>query len=217
LDYRDKFKQAYPMTFENVGLSEDGFEFAEDGGSRILSHGITFPAGTPYTLETIVKWYGEPPSDFVLPFGNYLVSSDTFYYYNPNDDYFRYRSANNVVAIANSNSSDVFDGTSHNVTWVIDDSNNVSVFVDGVKNGDTTNVINSTMTINGYGDGYDSRPEFSWVGWIQSASIYNRALTPQEVSDRYNQSTFLFLNDTPTPTQQAYLDWQNSRVIGRSR
>jgi hypothetical protein len=54
-------------------------------------------------------------------------------------------------------------------------------------------------------------------GIIHSISIYNRALTPQEVSDRYNDVTFQFLNDTPTPTQQAYLDWQDSRIIGRSR
>lgn len=27
LDYRDKFRRAFPMTFNNVGLSEDGFVF----------------------------------------------------------------------------------------------------------------------------------------------------------------------------------------------
>jgi hypothetical protein len=52
---------------------------------------------------------------------------------------------------------------------------------------------------------------------IKCVDIYDKILTEQEIADRCNQSTFLFLNDTPTPTQQAYLDWQNSRIIGRSR
>jgi hypothetical protein len=91
-------------------------------------------------------------------------------------------------------------------------------YVKDYINGEEDNIEESTGTFSipqylriGYGcNGY-------FNGTIKHVSIYNRALTPQEVADRYNQSTFLFLNNTPTPTQQAYLDWQDSRIIGRSR
>jgi len=50
---------------------------------------------------------------------------------------------------------------------------------------------------------------------IKSVDLYDKILTEQEIADRYNQSTFQFLNDTPTPTQQNYIDFWDNRKIGR--
>jgi hypothetical protein len=207
------------MTFNDVGLSDDGF-VCPNTTEHIISDNIKFENGEPFTFECLVQWIGnDSPSFYVLPFGNVYDVKSTLYFYDPNSNKMRFRSDTNVnITIPNSHPLDVglFDGSQHHVVYVIESNGDISVYIDAVQNGDTVNINDTSFIFNGYGDGYGA-DTYVWQGYIKYVSIYNRTLTAQEVADRYNQSTFLFLNNTPTPTQQAYLDWQDSRIIGRSR
>jgi len=128
LDSQYGFNQAFPMTFNNVGLSDDGFE----------------------TGSVTAPFFEEPVFMYIEYDDTYLAEEHP-------------------------------------------DSLGIVIYT----NGEIT--IDCSVNI------------------IKCVDIYSRILTAQEIADRYNKVTFQFLNDVPTPTQQKYLDWQNSRVIGRSR
>jgi hypothetical protein len=128
LDSQYGFNQAFPMTFNNVGLSDDGFE--------------TGSVTAPFFEEPVFM---------------YIEYDDTY------------------------------------LAEEYPDSQSIVTYTDG------------EITID------------CSVNVIKCVDIYSRILTAHEIADRNNNVTFQFLNDVPTPTQQKYLDWQNSRVIGRSR
>jgi hypothetical protein len=212
LDYRDGFRQAFPMTFENVGLSEDGFVFDGTGDIDIkfrqnISEGSIF-----FTLIM-------PEFD-----GSYHSVYDAGYHSGfPYGDMAYIDNDSNVLSIYLRNTSNTSTSKTffHNLTPGLEyqfgytwDGTEVRFYKNGVVyeiepfSGILGRTNDGNIAKGGYNNGIFKMKKFE---------EFSRALTAQEVADRYNQSTFLFLNNTPTPTQQAYLDWQDSRIIGRSR
>jgi hypothetical protein len=220
LDSQYGFNQAFPMTFNNVGLSDDGFEF--NGESSFIRHpyiNTWIPNSDDFTFESVFL-----PS--VVDVSHVAFSSqdnETVYkgisIYIMNDNRIRFHGYDGDVSISVYSDTTVNPHMKYHVI-AIREGDFFSLYVNGILENDTT-----YSTIDSLTDTFHQTPLYVgcrdlsnfFKGTIKQASIYNRALTAQEVADRYNQSTFLFLNDTPTPTQQAYLDWQDSRIIGRSR
>lgn len=50
---------------------------------------------------------------------------------------------------------------------------------------------------------------------VKRVSVYSRELSVQEVADIKADLTFQFKNETPTTTQQAYIDWEDGLTYGR--
>jgi hypothetical protein len=214
LDHRYGFNQAFPMTFNNVGLSDDGFEFDGEGSyidcgndsslsiSNEISISVTFTTTNSSSDE--IGLVGKRNGDGLeIPFAVELVSGiPRFSFYN-----------SSFIYVDGMN--DLRDGQQHTILFTYD-SNKISVYEDGINTSNKNETL--PMVQNNYDVVIGSRGKGSAVRYndsIKHVSIYNRALTAQEVADRYNEVTFQFLNDTPTPTQQNYLDFWDNRKIGR--
>jgi len=194
LDSEYGFNQAFPMTFNDVGLSDDGFEF--DGESSYVRL-----SGVPYYPDE---------STVIISFNSDLGNWKTG---------IRHSSAN-ILFISHVGKPMVHINSSYNYgsPWDMGDNHLAITF----KNDEWKMYQNSELTKTFSEPYFDSPPSFIgktdnyyFNGTIKHVSIYNRALTAQEVADRYNEVTFQFLNDTPTPTQQNYLDFWDNRKIGR--
>ena len=217
LDSDYGYRQQFPMTFNDVGLSDDGFEFNGESSYIRVPHqkSISFGINDSFTVSCSFIFDGNTDkalrlyrkgSNYYL-FTTYTGEDVIFYTYDGTTT-----SGGRIDGIG--------DGHIHNVTVVVDRYNGkVLLYLDGIHDGTSWTLPDVGDTSSPYDlyIGSDGGDSLFFNGTIKHVSIYNRALTAQEVADRYNQSTFLFLNNTPTPTQQAYLDWQNSRIIGRSR
>jgi hypothetical protein len=217
LDHKYGFNQQFPMTFNDVGLSEDGFEFngsSSHAQTRLPNANIS----NGLTAELIFNWdgYNSQPANMLFNCGTgHGQYAGNFELIIDPDNILRFRAFNstsNGIGFEIQTNQLYFVVVEYHIdgTLILHVNNQK---IDGKIIADANSSLNDV--IFDVGKSFDSAYYFN--GTIKNVSIYNRALTAQEVADRYNQSTFLFLNNTPTPTQQAYLDWQNSRVIGRSR
>jgi hypothetical protein len=213
------------MTFNDVGLSEDGFEFngsssllfgelcatifgkknitelsieitlnldyqplsANDYRCVIFSISKTMSNALPDSRDEI-SLYARQGNIQTNILGSHVVVCD----YSTDKTYIIITFDNGIASVYHNN-SEVYQGDVGSNTLVLDDIQQL--------------VIGSQDDRNPY--------PLITKGTIPKFSIYNRALTEKEISDRYHKSTFLFLNDTPTPTQQEYIDWQNGLKIGR--
>ncbi|MGB9714852.1 MAG: LamG-like jellyroll fold domain-containing protein, partial [Thermodesulfovibrionales bacterium] len=102
------------------------------------------------------------------------------------------RDKNNNIAIlnySNPSAKDITDGEWHHIVAIRDSSTNeVSLYVDGVKEASTTTVytgdFDSTANINiGW---LNTGSYYYFVGNIDEVAVYNRALTDSEVLQHYN-------------------------------
>jgi hypothetical protein len=202
------------MTFNDVGLSDDGFNIIEGVSSNVVWKEVNYYEWSECTLEVIFapdRTYENEENDWYDIFGSVYAYNTIAY--NGYSDKLAYRLINNdsTQIIQECDLPLEKDVYIHIIATFNSNTFEQKLYCNGeLKSNGTTNThiknINREQIVGRHVGGTYKR-----------ASIYNRALTAQEVADRYNQSTFLFLNDTPTPTQQAYLDWQDSRIIGRSR
>jgi len=214
LDSKYGFNQQFPMTFNDVELSEDGFEF--DG----INSWISFPSIPTrmwdMTIHLRMIWNGNGNDNDSL---QQIIGNNDRY-----NEWIAIQEIDNGYTYMedgmNSNAYQLDTYTLRIDVGVIYDifislgENNYKVLLNGEFVRETEKADRYNFNINAIGGRPDDR---RFEGIISLVEIYYRAYTVQEMKDRYNQSTFLFLNNTPTPTQQAYLDWQNSRIIGRSR
>jgi hypothetical protein len=198
------------MTFNDVGLSDDGFEF--NGSSSYISSNILnginksnsftceiiFNAVTNNDKELLVSHVTSPNDVFGTSFKTGVLSTGMY-----NGSRYIYCVSDTINTNKEYDVISIFDGNS--LTKYI-----YNEIVDGVI---CPNL--DSQLIGLYIGGHPSASERCFSGTIKHVSIYNRALTPQEVADRYNEVTFQFLNDTPTPTQQNYIDFLDNRKIGR--
>ena len=81
---------------------------------------------------------------------------------------------------------DVFDGTWHHITW-IDNNGTAKLYVDGVQDSTDYNYTRSTLTLNTSSIGALRVLAVSgfFNGLIDEVRVYNRALTPSEITDLY--------------------------------
>jgi hypothetical protein len=175
------------MTFNSVGLSDDGFEFVD--GSIIDT---TFN-NTPYpeiTLEAIII-----PTivddNFHMFFGNYVGSGEYVNMYLDNSNKLRIqtRDKNNVITVVQSDFS-VEAGIEYHVMGIIDN-DSMYMYVNGEKQVEIETVeiqqySTHTMTLGAQ----NYLTPFQFYGNMKLASIYNRALTAQEALDSHNEVTF---------------------------
>jgi hypothetical protein len=196
LDSRLGFRQQFPMTFNDVGLSEDGFEFNGENGYIKCSHKLNkYEELTveidlnPDTIDSVSR---------IFNIGDILAASSTkgveiaidnserlgFYSNGDNN--------NSDLLYTNLETSPI---TAHYVVTKTQQ----TVYINGefykqddmdIGDFSTDYDLYIGTRINDAGQYYD--------GTIKHVSIYNRALTPQEISDRYNQVTFI--DDAPTLT-----------------
>jgi hypothetical protein len=190
LDYRDKFKQAYPMTFENVGLSEDGFEFIPDDNSRIITDKY-FKQYDEFTTEIIL----EVPETH--PFSYAIAVSDMFPF-----------ASGGSYGIAHNTNGRIYYGVREsnntNYTYVLSNilqsgidvhivctycSDKIEMYINGLSVGSSELITNRMEISTPLCIGADINGSI-WNGFIKSCSFYSKILTAQEVLDRYNEVTF---------------------------
>jgi hypothetical protein len=175
------------MTFNNVGLSEDGFEFVD--GSRI----DTAFKNTPYpeiTLEAVIIPTIVDGS-FQMFFGNYSGSGQYVNMYVDSLKKIRIqtRDKNDVTTFVQSDFS-IEAGIEYHVMGVIDN-DSMYMYLNGEKQVDIVIVEIQQYSTNPMFLGAQNSPTaYQFYGNMKLASIYNRALTAQEVTDRYNEVTF---------------------------
>jgi hypothetical protein len=211
------------MTFNDVGLSDDGFEF---NGS---SSEITTISGESVVGKRIVSEFSiiTKINPIEQPRGRYDYNCVIFNLrknitnsvpdsLNEIALYIRYedmyvRCCDEYIPVSESypiSEIEIAITVKNNLCSIYKNGN---LFIEKTINNDW--LIDSTVFYIGrVGADID---KLNFMGSMRFLDMYNRALTPQEISDRYQKNTFLFLNDTPTPTQQEYIDWQDGLKIGR--
>jgi hypothetical protein len=178
------------MTFNNVGLSDDGFEFngSSSGIDVSISSGIV-NLPDEVSVEVLFK-----TSDNTLTNLNII---DADYGGNGTSGGYAFQQVGDRVLFNfPSSATGEYVYSSHvlenNVFLHVVMVGKYGSYVKDYINGEEDNIEESTGTFSipsylriGYGyNGY-------FNGTIKHVSIYNRALTPQEISDRYQKSTFL--------------------------
>jgi hypothetical protein len=200
------------MTFNDVGLSDDGFEF--NGSSSYIKS----PIDNKYNFEEYTVELIFTPSEIMGSVFYGLVSlrshwgtdNTVFEVAQIEEDIRCYIYADNFKNVR----YNINVGTKYHVVFSCNGTD-IKLYFNGelVDQGTGVSYIPNVKT-----DLYIGRRADAAIygkGIIKHVSIYNRALTAQEVADRYNEVTFQFLNDTPTPTQQNYIDFWDNRKIGR--
>jgi hypothetical protein len=211
LDSAFGYRQQFPMTFNDVGLSKDGFKF-NGSSSHIKANKDVWMRTPAYTVEAIIKPDFLSENDYV---GIVNFSS--------NDRRILVSNSGNLLSQNKFVSGDidmgasVFDTSKSDIYHVV-----VSINSEFIKMYVDDELISTTETnseILTYGNdlyiGWGHETIYHYSGNILTVSIYSRALTAQEVSDRYRKLTFQFKNETSTPTQQKYIDMWDNRTIGR--
>lgn len=94
----------------------------------------------------------------------------------------------------------------YHIVWVFNSGNSIKTYINGILNSDVaitlTNINNSSsslLTKIGNGIDIDVVQNLPWNGKIDDVGIWNRALTPSEVTQLYNQNQ-CFTNITVTDT-----------------
>jgi hypothetical protein len=177
LDYRDGYRQAFPMTFNKVGLSDDGFEF--DGESSYIKIGTELHLND-FTIIINVK---NNKTEYTTHINDYLpITSSSG---NEYDNYICVRALTDGLEefyVEDSSGTGASSGHSYRNTLF-----NEYVFCvnDGVAsfyiNGETYTVETDLLAgfdIKYIGLGYASS---LLNGTVKHVSIYDRALTPTQV------------------------------------
>jgi hypothetical protein len=185
LDHRYGFNQAYPMTFNNVGLSEDGFEFNDESSIIHVENPLPLGSENVATVELDITYdniggngYGRIINDsrginYFALYGRTDGTSLTIRTY----DNIIY----SVIGILTL-------GTRMKITIVFDNGT-AYTYLNG-ELFDSNDTVGDIIDIPSFDIGNQLDLTRAFGGIIHSISIYNRALTPQEVADRYNEVTF---------------------------
>jgi hypothetical protein len=206
------------MTFHDVGLSDDGFAPVSESPSDHISCGVVPYNTMNFSVEVLFKALKTSDRNFIYMNGAGGYGEKRSHLEVYTDDKIKFQIDDNTTFKEISSIDAVnYDKWYHVICTR--NSNYMKMYINSS--------LESELEISGYGDLVSDRGMFIFAAKtggdvvepgkniIKKLSLYNRALTAQEVADRYNQSTFLFLNDTPTPTQQNYLDFWDNRKIGR--
>lgn len=184
LDSDYKFNQAFPMTFADVDLSDDGFEF--NG-----SNSISLPADkrleltTPFSIEVIINPATNVHNDHIFTRGfdifarieEYGIVSIGIY------DGAATKYTKSVTSI-------ISTGSSYHVVYVWDGSK-ILIYVNGQEVSYSVQDAISSIDIRSMDLFVGKRSDgYGFDGTIPHVSIYSCALTAQEASDRYNKVTF---------------------------
>lgn len=187
LDSRDGWKQPFDVTFVDVGLTDDGFEFdtsviTVDKSAKTDVHGDTsyefmFKSDIPSANSFILSNYNATTSGALM----YIDTSGKFTF-DGRDGSGSYRSVKSNTIVGNNSIVHVICMLTIDGIW--------SIYVNGTFDNslDTSyspsSLVNSTdITIGAFDANYFS-------GTIEHVSIYQRALTSTEVKDRYKERTF---------------------------
>jgi hypothetical protein len=83
----------------------------------------------------------------------------------------------------------------YHIVWVFDSGNSIKTYVNGVLNSDVAmsltninNVSNNILTKIGNGVDTDVVQNLPWNGKVDDVGIWNRTLTPQEITNLYNNN-----------------------------
>jgi hypothetical protein len=183
LDYRDGYRQAFPMTFNNVGLNEDGFVFDGTGDIQIplrknITEGSLFIEFIPSEFDGAYRSIYNAGYHAGAPHGDMAYCDNDS---NKIGIYIR-----NSDGIASHEHMSFTPGVSITVgyTWTGD---TVTFYKNGVMidtaslTGTLSRAVDAYIGKLGYANGIFSMKRFE---------EYSRALTKQEVLDRYNEVTF---------------------------
>jgi hypothetical protein len=175
------------MTFNNVGLSDDGFEF--DGESSYIEFDGTFFDMNGVTLDVMFKWKG-----------NYTVLQQIVGTDNRFHEWLAIQNDSGYIYFEDGINSNPYQfGTEDDVSLEVQENEwyNLTLtswegayqsYMNGVPTVSDDKSEQGSFVMNAIGGLPDDR---RFYGTIKHVSIYNRALTPQEISDRYQRSTYL--------------------------
>jgi hypothetical protein len=187
LDSEYGFNQAFPMTFNDVGLSDDGFNIIEGVSSNVVWKEVNYYEWSECTLEVIFapdRTYENEENDWYDIFGS--VDTYNTIAYNGYSDKLAYKLINNdsTQIIQECDLPLEKDVYIHIIATFNSNTFEQKLYCNGeLKSNGTANTriknINRGQIVGRHVGGTYKR-----------ASIYNRALTAQEVTDRYNEVTF---------------------------
>ena len=181
--------------YENVGTSANVPVFVADrmgqadramsfnGTTDYITHNlISFNDAVPHTYAAWVKWNGGVVTNHVIPFGD-TAGTWAIYLSNVTTKVLYYRTASGTRVVSGTNTTALFDGNWHLVSWTVDSGRTVTVYIDGGFNG--ASILSETdMKYSGIGRGYTGNA-YLWNGSLADIRIYNRAITPAEITALY--------------------------------
>jgi hypothetical protein len=189
LQYKQEITLFNSPTFNNSGIKNFQFNGTNQYASGSLSPGL---AGLPYTVSSWMYCDSIPASSF-----SYWLSLDSFFLFAVSDQYspaaFYFALANPIVLVtyaffAGLNNGSILDYW-FNVTAVCNPSVSNKIYLNGILASSNTDAstgpilpISNKLEI---GKGF-ALPSNFFSGSISTVSIYNRALSDQEVAQNYN-------------------------------
>lgn len=167
-----------------------GTVFNFNGLTNIVLHPtIHFQNYEEHTYSVWLCWVGNLPTTFVIPFGQHGQPANSIYLAGLGGaTQFSYRpqSGSNFI-VPNVNTPKLYDLTWNMLTWAMDKTRHIKVYINGKKSGDTVYIADTEIYYTGIGAGYTDS-SYLWQGKMNDIRLYNRVLSASDIMNLYNQT-----------------------------